>query len=252
MVERALGGGAGDNVGVAVAVPFDHAQVSQIAKETTERVSPRWSRPNRRLRRHFGEARLTSPAGSRGDGGPDLFAETLEAIATTLEQDLLTGLGSLSAAREKHLKKAVKTVLEEHLGLPVKQIVVPLDDWPSLGRSTTDIVVEDPPGSRRPRHVAELKWCLHGREDKVHEAIWDLFKMALMSRKAEVRSAHLITGVARAPVDRWSDALCRDIFDGGCSGPRRFASVRFPTGGQSGIGCWKVATLVAAVGADDA
>jgi len=50
-----------------------------------------------------------------------------------------------------------------------------------------------PPGSRRSRHVGELKRC-QVSDDKVYEAIWDLFKMALMTRLAGVRTAHLITG----------------------------------------------------------
>ncbi len=61
----------------------------------------------------------------------------------------------------------------------------------------------------------ELKWCQQAH-DKVHEVIWDLFKVALLSRLETVETAHLVTG---APVAMWSTAFCRDVFEGGCFEP---------------------------------
>jgi hypothetical protein len=91
-----------------------------------------------------------------------------------------------------------------------------------------DFVVEWPRGSRRFRHVGELKWCQLG-DDKVYETIWDLFKLALMTRIPGVRTAHLITG---APNAMWPSALCVDIFDGGTFDTAELCTRRFPRGGQ--------------------
>ena len=84
--------------------------------------------------------------------------EFLQRTARDLEGAVASDLRSLTAVKEKHLARAVKTALSER-GVVATTIVVPLSDWPSLGRSTTDIVVDEPPGSRQPRCVAELKWC---------------------------------------------------------------------------------------------
>jgi hypothetical protein len=65
--------------------------------------------------------------------------------------------------------------------------------------------------SHRFRHVGELKWCQLG-DDKVYEAIWDLFKLAVITRITGIRTAHLVTG---APTAIWPTAFCADIFNGG-------------------------------------
>jgi hypothetical protein len=71
----------------------------------------------------------------------------------------------------------------------------------------------------------ELKWCQQAH-DKVHEVIWDLFKVALLSRLETVETAHLVTG---APVAMWSTAFCRDVFEGGCFEPEELCARIFPT-----------------------
>ena len=75
--------------------------------------------------------------------------------------------------REKDLSRALKDVINTDTPGCAKTLVLPLDEWPSLGRSTTDIVVVDGPRSRKPTSVLELKWCQAG-QDKIHEAVWDL------------------------------------------------------------------------------
>lgn len=134
----------------------------------------------------------------------------------------------MRAFRERHLAGSVHEVIGRHLKTKVASIVIPVAEWPSLGRSATDLVVDWPPGSRRPRHVGELKWCQQG-DEKVYEAIWDLFKMALVSRQAGVRTAHLITG---APVGMWPTALGGDILDGGTFEPSELCGRRFPRGAR--------------------
>jgi hypothetical protein len=78
------------------------------------------------------------------------------------------------------------------------------------------------------RHVAELKWCQAG-DDKVYEAIWDLFKMALALRLPGMRTAHLITG---APVEMWPRAFCADLFAGGTFTVEELCARRFARGGR--------------------
>ena len=136
--------------------------------------------------------------------------------------------GDMRALRERHLAASVREVLGRQLGTTVVSTVIPLAEWPSLGPSTTDFVADWPPGTRRPRHVGELKWCQVGG-DKVYEAIWDLFKMALATRLRGLRSAHLITG---APAAMWPAAFCGDVFDGGTFTPDELCERRFARGSR--------------------
>ena len=153
-------------------------------------------------------------------------SEVLRQAARHLEGAVGLNLGSLKAVREKHLSEAVKAALRATLGVAATTRVVSLPDWPSLGRSPTDIVVDELQGSPKPRCIAELKWCQEGH-DKVHEAIWDLFKMALMARRPGAESAYLVTG---APAEMWGHAFCRDIFEGGRFSPDELCVRPFPTG----------------------
>jgi hypothetical protein len=88
--------------------------------------------------------------------------------------------------------------------------VIAVHDWPLLGRSGTDIVVDDAPGAQQPRLVFELKWCQQS-QDKVYEAIWDLFKVGLIAGQYGALG-YLVTG---APTDTWPHALCADLFSSG-------------------------------------
>jgi hypothetical protein len=159
----------------------------------------------------------------------DPVAASLPLIAKHLLSVQLAAVGGdMRALRERHLAAAVHNALGQHLTTTVVSTVIPLRDWPSLGRSATDFVVDWPPQSRRFRHVGELKWCQLG-DDKVYEVIWDLFKMALMTRIAGVRTAHLVTG---APAAMWPTALCADIFHGGTFDPEELCRRRFPRGSR--------------------
>jgi hypothetical protein len=115
--------------------------------------------------------------------------------------------GSPRELRERDLSAAVKFAINDDRRDCARTIVLKVDDWPSLGRSATDIVVVDEPKSRSPTIVFELKWCQQGR-DKVHEAMWDLFKLALLARQYGV-PGYLITG---APKEMWNAALGRELF----------------------------------------
>lgn len=64
---------------------------------------------------------------------------------------------------------------------------------------------------------------------QVYEAIWDLFKMALTTRIATVRTAHLITG---APEDTWPGTLAGELFMGGEFRPEELCELRFPRGSK--------------------
>lgn len=54
---------------------------------------------------------------------------------------------------------------------------VAIPHWPRVGR--VDIVVETGLEVASPAWLAELKWCGPGH-DVLYEAVWDLFKMALV------------------------------------------------------------------------
>jgi hypothetical protein len=136
--------------------------------------------------------------------------------------------GHMGALRERHLSSAVRRELGQHLNIPIVSTVIPVAGWPLLGRSATDFVAISPPASRSFAHVGELKWCSPGT-DKLYEVIWDLFKMALMSRRADVLTAHLITG---APACMWPNALCGDVFSGGTYSPDELCRRRFSRGSR--------------------
>lgn len=140
-----------------------------------------------------------------------LFAEAIDGIAERLTHETVPAIGSLLAVRERDLEAETKLCLRALTGkVPVSR-VLEAPGWPSLGRSAVDVVVPEQEDPLRPRHLLELKWCQE-RQDKVYEAIWDLFKLACLSRLESVESAHLVTG---APVDVWESAFCREIFEGG-------------------------------------
>lgn len=159
----------------------------------------------------------------------DPISECLPGIADHLLTVSMPALGGdLTRVRERHLSDAVREVVGRHLKTTVVSTVVKVPEWPRLGQSGTDFVVDWPPGSRRFRHVGELKWCQIGH-DKVYEAIWDLFKMALVSRQPGVRTAHLITG---APAEMWPIAFCGDLFDGGTFSSDELCARRFGVGSK--------------------
>lgn len=127
--------------------------------------------------------------------------------------------------REHHLADAIKDAINDQLAGQAVSKVLDLDAWPSLGRSATDVVVLDEPHTGSPTIVAELKWCQLD-DDKVHEAIWDLFKVALLVDQYAV-DGYLVTA---APVDIWPSALCGELFSTGTFASGDLFARQFPKG----------------------
>jgi hypothetical protein len=127
--------------------------------------------------------------------------------------------------REHHLAAAIKDAINETVPAIAASKVLGVDAWPSLGRSATDVVVLSEPAAGPPRIVAELKWCQMG-EDKVHEAIWDLFKVALLVDQYGAEG-YLVTA---APVDIWPTALCGELFSTGTFVSEDLFARTFPNG----------------------
>lgn len=103
---------------------------------------------------------------------PPLSDDPIAAILPRIADHLLSielpaVAGDMRGLRERHLAAAVHTSLGRHLQTAVVATVIPVPEWPSLGRGATDFAVDWPPGSRRFCHVGELKWCQLG-DDKVY------------------------------------------------------------------------------------
>jgi hypothetical protein len=127
--------------------------------------------------------------------------------------------------REEHLSKAMKEAINRERPGCATTRVLSSEKWPRLGNSGVDIVVDDSPGSMTPALVLELKWCQQG-DDKVHEAIWDLFKVALLVDQYEV-GGYLVTA---APTSMWPTALCGDLFSSGTHDSGELFTRQFPKG----------------------
>ena len=123
--------------------------------------------------------------------------------------------------------EALEFALALQIGSPVVVgKVIPVPGWPSLGRGGVDLAVVSGPSQYSA--LVEAKWC-HSGTDKIYEAIWDLFKVALVERMPTVRTAYLVTG---APAGMWPSALCADLFEGGSFTPEELCTRRFPRGGR--------------------
>jgi hypothetical protein len=157
----------------------------------------------------------------RSDDGDSAVPHWLGAAATTLEQSEEPPL----KLREHDLSSALKQAIEVERPGCAKTKVLRLDAWPSLGRSGTDIVVLDEEGSGTPRMVFELKWCQQGH-DKIHEAMWDLFKVGLLVDEYQVEG-YLVTA---APTAIWTTALCNELFSSGRRSSRELLGLEFPNG----------------------
>lgn len=200
---------------------FDEVRYVRGAYRTAEALAR-----EREERTQLAERRRAMWIGEEEDPlGWNLFA-----VALHLQEVTLPELGSLADVREKHLEAAVKAALGERYGTSPRSAVEDLEDWPSLGRSAVDVVVDRHPHPRH--HLIEVKWCRDDTdrsEDKVYEAIWDLFKMAIAVRKPDVISAHLVTACSE---EMWERAFCRDIFDGGVFSPEELCDRLYPSGAQ--------------------
>ena len=152
----------------------------------------------------------------------DPIAACLPGIAEHVVAATLPGAGGIGGVRERDLTASTCAMLSAHLGEPVAPKVIALPDWPRLGNSPLDFVSHDV------RHVGELKWC-QAHDDKVYEAIWDLFKLACAVRLPSVQAGYLVTG---APAPMWLSSPCRDLFDGGTFTPEELCSRRFRQGSR--------------------
>jgi hypothetical protein len=154
-------------------------------------------------------------------------ARDLPVALEYLAEKLVARVGSVDLLREKHLAEALKTGLEAQTRARVTVgTVVPIPGWPSLGRSGVDVAVMT--GAARYPVLLEAKWCHSGR-DKIYEAIWDLFKVALGLRRPETHASFLVTG---APSAMWPTGFCRDLFEGGTFTPEELCSRMLPWGRQ--------------------
>jgi hypothetical protein len=166
-------------------------------------------------------------SGHQGDDETPARAETDAAVARWLDDvasRLQAGPDLPLALREQHLSRALKDAINASRPGCATTKVLALDAWRSLGRSTTDGVVVDP-DTGAPSVVFELKWCQQGH-DKVHEAIWDLFKVALLVAEYHAEG-YLVTA---APVDMWPTALCGELFSSGTFSSRDLFARTFPGG----------------------
>jgi hypothetical protein len=141
-------------------------------------------------------------------------AARLQAVAKTL--------GDASELREvRHLEPAVVGALRD--AYPNRTVAKnrkhPIPSWSPVGN--VDVVMQ--PATDRDSLVAiELKWC---HVDKLYEAIWDLFKMALLSTTGAW--TYLVTG---APLAVWREGVGRELFDDAVHVPVDLCQVRLPWG----------------------
>ncbi len=88
-----------------------------------------------------------------------------------------------------------------------------MPSWGSVGN--VDLVIRAAERGAQLAWLAELKWCGQGR-DVLHEAIWDMFKMALATTRTERPTAFLIAGAEAA---LWERSKFADLFDDGTHDP---------------------------------
>jgi hypothetical protein len=154
-----------------------------------------------------------------GASPPDLAR-----IASNLEDRLEND--SLRHLRERDLKAAAFAAYVETFGVAPVETKIATPGWPSLGRSTTDLVLDRTLDARKLTTIAELKWIRLDGAFKVWEALWDLFKMALQSQIDSIEDAYLITG---APSTAWSSDPCEDLFQTKSHDVEALCSTVFPT-----------------------
>jgi hypothetical protein len=131
-------------------------------------------------------------------------------------------LDDASELREvKHLEPAVVGALRD--AYPNRSVAKnrkhAIPCWSPVGN--VDVVMH-PDTANDPLVAIELKWC---HVDKLYEAIWDLFKMALLSTTGAW--AYLVTG---APLVVWEAGVGRELFDGAVHSPVDLCNVRLPWG----------------------
>jgi hypothetical protein len=152
----------------------------------------------------------------------DAVGTCLPAIAARLESVAADIDGGTSVLREvRHLEPCVVTVLQhrlpEHVVRKNRRVEIP--SWSPVGN--VDVVAYRLTETAADLAV-ELKWC---HVDKLYEAIWDLFKMALLSTSGV--DTYLVTG-ARAAT--WATGVGRELFDNATHSPAELCEVRLPWG----------------------
>lgn len=153
------------------------------------------------------------------DGDP--ITSVMPDIAARLHA-LAEGLGSVGALREiKHLEPATVAALKH--AYPQRQVEknrkFSIPSWSPVGN--VDVIVHS--ASADDSLIAlELKWCY---VDKLYEAIWDLFKMALLATSGA--RTYLVTG---ATPQMWLGSLGRELFADGVHTPADLCDLRLPWG----------------------
>ena len=153
--------------------------------------------------------------------GGDPLTTVVPDIAARL-QALSEDFGGVAVLREvAHLEPATVAALQQ--AYPQRNVEknrkYPIPSWSPVGN--IDVIVH--PASADDSLIAvELKWCY---VDKVYEAIWDLFKMALLATTGA--RTYLITG---ATPQMWLDSVGRELFADGVHAPADLCEVRLPWG----------------------
>jgi hypothetical protein len=73
--------------------------------------------------------------------------------------------------------------------------------------------------------LLELTWC---QIDKLYEAIWDLFKMALLATSGA--QTYLLTGATQKV---WANSVGKELFARGIHAPIDLCDLRLPRGAEA-------------------
>jgi hypothetical protein len=147
-----------------------------------------------------------------------LAKDLIDVIAADLEH---RAVGAL--AERKDLEPSVIAALTPAFGGRVeKDRKISVPHWTSVGHA--DLLVREATGTERLRWVAELKWCGPGH-DILYEGIWDMFKVALVTRREENPKAYLISGAEQS---LWRTSEFADLFDDATHDPVELCARRLP------------------------
>jgi hypothetical protein len=133
--------------------------------------------------------------------------QLVRAIATIMTRRIdARGIGRIG--ERKDLEPATVAVLGAAFpGRVEKERKVAIPYWERVGNA--DVIVRAEANSSELSAVVELKWAAP-RDDIVHEAIYDLFKLALATQRDDHPRSYLLTGAAR---EHWESSAFSDLFD---------------------------------------
>jgi hypothetical protein len=133
--------------------------------------------------------------------------EGIDSIASVLLSKLgKVGVRELGERRD--LEPAAVVGLAEAFGERVeKSRHVSIPEWESVGQ--VDVVVRSTAPADEFSLLAELKWC-GPHHDVLYESVWDGFKMALATLRADMPYVYLVTG---AHESIWSSSLFADLYE---------------------------------------